>query len=135
MSGAALAEAAAALEDCRFRLHGRDPATGLDCIGLFGAAMAAIGRPLDLPRTYGLRAVSPAPWLPEPGAIGFHPVSGEIRPGDALMLRLGPVQHHLLIAAAQGGFVHADAGLRRVVIVPCLPEGVVLHHWRLAQDC
>ena len=33
MSAQALAEAAAALVGSRFRLHGRDPATGLDCIG------------------------------------------------------------------------------------------------------
>ena len=39
----ALARAAAGCLGVRFRLHGRDPATGLDCLGLLGAALVATG--------------------------------------------------------------------------------------------
>jgi cell wall-associated NlpC family hydrolase len=56
MSGApncpGLATAAETLVGSRFRLHGRDPETGLDCVGVVAAAMAAIGQsppsPLDI---------------------------------------------------------------------------------------
>ena len=41
MSGAALAAAAESLVGTRFRLHGRDPDTGLDCVGLLAASLAA----------------------------------------------------------------------------------------------
>ena len=38
-SGAAIAAAARALVGVPFRLQGRDPALGLDCVGLVGAAL------------------------------------------------------------------------------------------------
>ena len=43
-SGAAIAAAARALVGVPFRLQGRDPALGLDCVGLVGAAMRAAAR-------------------------------------------------------------------------------------------
>ena len=58
MSGAALAAAAESLVGTRFRLHGRDPDTGLDCVGLLAASLAAIGRAAPLPNGYRLRARS-----------------------------------------------------------------------------
>ena len=42
-SGAAIAAAARALVGVPFRLQGRDPVLGLDCVGLVGAAMRAAG--------------------------------------------------------------------------------------------
>ena len=55
MTGEDLARAALGLKGAPFRLHGRDPATGLDCIGLFAVAMARAGRPVALPNGYALR--------------------------------------------------------------------------------
>ncbi len=132
MTGAALAQSAADLVGTRFLLHGRDPATGLDCIGLLAAALAGAGRVVSLPNGYTLRMRDPAGWLPEPAALGFAPTRPPFAPGDAVLLRLGAVQVHLAIAALDGGWVHAHAGLRRVVHQPVLPDGTILHHWRLA---
>ncbi len=132
MTGAALARAAAALVGTRFLLHGRDPATGLDCIGLLAAALAGAGRAARLPNGYALRMRDPAGWLPRPEALGFMLAEPPFLPGDAVLLRLGAVQVHLAIAAPDGGWVHAHAGLRRVVHQPVLPDGTILHHWRFA---
>lgn len=132
MTGAALASAAAALIGCRFRLHGRDPATGLDCIGLLAAALAGAGRPAALPNGYGLRLRDPAAWLPDPEPLGFVRAQPPFAPGDAVLLRVGAAQVHLAIAAPDLGWVHSHAGLRRVVQQPALPDGTIIHHWRLA---
>ena len=45
MSGNALAHAAEGFVGASFRLHGRDPIIGLDCVGLVLLAMAEIGQP------------------------------------------------------------------------------------------
>lgn len=129
MSGAALAAAAEQLVGVRFRLHGRNSATGLDCVGVLAAALAAIGRPALLPTGYALRSRRLPSLEPFIAACGFAPCEGAVLPGDVLMLRAGPCQHHLAIAA-RGGFVHAHAGLRRVVIAPSLDEPVVAR-WQL----
>jgi cell wall-associated NlpC family hydrolase len=131
VSGAALAEAAAALVGTRFRLHGRDPATGLDCIGLFSAAMAATGRAVSLPNGYTLRIRDPAGLLPNPASLGFGPASGPTRPGDVLLFAVGPAQFHLGIATKPTIIVHAHAGLRRVVSGPPDPAWRVTGQWRL----
>ncbi len=128
-----LARAAEALEGVSFRLHGRDPATGLDCIGLLGAAMARAGRPIPLPSGYPWRLRDIALWLPAPESCGFALASGKVRPGDVIMLQPGPAQFHLAIAARDNRWVHAHAGLRRVVISAELPAGPIVAHWRLRR--
>lgn len=134
MSGAALAKAALDLAGTRFRLHGRNPASGLDCIGLLEAALMQIGRPARLPQGYRLRLASLERWLPDPGVLGFANSEGAIEPGDVLLLTPSPGQFHLAIAISEGRCVHANAGLRRVVEAPELPEAEVLHHWRLLPE-
>lgn len=131
MNGAALAQAAAALVGTRFRLQGRDPQSGLDCIGLLGAAMTKIGRTLSLPSGYPLRISNLHLWLPDPVCCGFAPVDGPASSGDVVLLVPGPAQFHLAIAGPGSGWIHAHAGLRRVVCQPQIPEGRILHHWRL----
>lgn len=134
MSGEALAAAAASLVGTRFRLHGRDPAIGLDCVGLLAAALEHLGRPSALPNGYRLRNRDIAAWLPDPAACGFAPVSDGLRPGDVVLTRPGPGQVHLAIAASAGGWVHAHAGLRRVVHQPGGLPGEALGHWRLLPE-
>lgn len=131
MSGAALAGAAAQLVGVRFRLNGRNPDSGLDCIGLLDAAMARIGRPLVLPAGYPLRLSSLHCWLPNPAHCGFAEVDGQAQPGDVVLLVPGPGQFHLAIAGPEAGWIHAHAGLRRVVCQPQIPHGRIIHHWRL----
>lgn len=132
MSGQALALAAADLVGTPFRLHGRDPAHGLDCVGLFAVALEATGRKPRLPSGYSLRLSRAEPWVPDPAECGCVPASGPFEAGDAVLLHIQPAQFHLAIAAPDGGWIHAHAGLRRVVHQAVLPEGEIVKHWRLA---
>lgn len=131
MSGAALAAAAEALAGTRFRLHGRDPATGLDCIGLLAASMRAIGREPSLPTGYRLRMRR----LPEIAtwakACGFGEAEGAACPGDVLLVRVGACQFHLAIALDGERFAHAHAGRRRIVVAAGPLAWPVVGRWRL----
>jgi cell wall-associated NlpC family hydrolase len=129
---AALAAAAQCLIGAPWRLHGRDPDHGIDCIGLFAAAMARAGAPVVLPSGYPLRLTRIDAWLPDPGLLGFGAATGAAEPGDVLMICPGPAQFHLAIAAAglPVSWIHAHAGLRRVVQTPALPAGPIHGHWR-----
>lgn len=131
MTGQALADAAAGMIGVPFRLHGRDPAHGLDCVGLFAAALLAIGRRHALPSGYTLRLSGSGGWIPDPAACDCDHATGPIVSGDVILLRLVPAQFHLAIAAADGGWIHSHAGLRRVVHQPVLPQGEIVQHWRL----
>jgi len=137
-NGAALAAAARQLIGCPFRLHGRDPHTGLDCIGLFTAAMAASGRKVDVPPCYGLRNTTLHQAAPLARQAGLQETAGPVAAGDVLLVRLSALQAHLMIAASPDLFIHAHAGLRRVVTSPAPADGLlpssVLHHWRLADS-
>ena len=134
MTPAGLAAAARGLVGSRFRLHGRDPATGLDCIGVLAVAMARAGCVVELPRDYALRNRT----LPDLRALatraGFVPASGPCRAGDVLMLRVSSCQFHLAISVEREAFVHAHAGLRQVVISPGPFAWPIVQHWRLAQQ-
>lgn len=131
MTGAELALAAQGLIGALFRLHGRSPNSGIDCIGLLAVSLERIGRPLSLPTGYPLRLRTLSVWLPDPQACGFVPAQEPFEPGDVILLRPGPAQTHLAIADALGGWVHAHAGLRRVVGQSERPTGIIIHHWRL----
>ena len=134
MSGQALADAASGLVGTPFRLHGRDPQTGVDCLGLLGAALDAIGQPSSLPVGYRLRNRI----TPDLDAIarrcGLVTAHGCIRAGDVIVVRAGSLQLHLLIATWPDGHVHAHAGLRRVVRVPGWPTDPIVGRWRLTDQ-
>ena len=135
LTGQALARAALTLEGIAWRLHGRDPAHGLDCIGLLSAAMTRAGQPIALPGGYPLRLTALDGWLPDPLALGFVEAATPVCPGDVVLIRPGPAQFHLAIALADDGreWIHAHAGLRRVIRSSALP-GPMVGHWRLAGD-
>ena len=134
MSGAGEGFAAAASEfiGAPFRLRGRDPATGLDCIGLVAAALARSGRAAAAPAGYALRQSDVSHLLPFAANAGFERASGAVQAGDVLLVRPGPAQFHLAIAAPGGGFIHAHAGLGRVVLSPAPLEWPTVQHWRLS---
>lgn len=134
MKAEAFARAAESLAGTRFRLHGRDPAIGLDCVGLVAAALTAIGRAVPAPSAYGLRNGSIDAALAFAPSAGLACCDGEPQPGDVLLVCSGPLQHHLLVALAGGRFVHAHAGLRRVAITPGPLAWPVLRHWRLCPS-
>lgn len=134
MSAEQLAAAAASLAGAPFRLHGRDPATGLDCIGVLAIALAAAGRRGRLPNDYTLRNRI----LPDTSQIaklcGFIPVLDRIETGDVVICHVGPCQFHFAIALGGNRFVHAHAGLARVVITPGPLPWPIIQHWRLSAD-
>ncbi len=134
MSAERLAAAAEALVGTPFRLHGRDPATGLDCIGVLAHALQAIGRAAPLPEAYSLRARQVPGLAAIAEACGFAPATGTCAPGDVQFARIGPVQYHLLIAARDGRFVHAHAGARRVVIGKLAESWAIVGQWRLTPE-
>lgn len=127
--GAEVAARARALVGTKFRPQGRQPDQGLDCIGL---VVLAAGIPDALvPRRYSARsAISVPPELREMA----RPVPPEdAAAGDALIVRTGPGQHHMLILVPDG-FVHADFRLGRVAEVPGAVPWPVISAWRFIEQ-
>ncbi|OYY90517.1 MAG: hypothetical protein B7Y45_07855 [Sphingomonas sp. 28-66-16] len=126
---AAIVAAARALIGVGFRLHGRDPAQGLDCLGLAAHAYRAAGFAGRVPSGYPLRGG-------DPGVIARTiDASGLVRSaapalGDLILCVSGPGQLHLAIIS-EGGVIHADAALRRVVERPGPVPWPVIAAWRL----
>ena len=134
MTGSDLARAAEGLAGTRFRLHGRDPATGLDCIGVLAAALARCGLDRPLPNGYRLRARRLPDLATMAAECGFVAADGALLAGDVALVRTSPCQFHLVIALADGGFVHADAGWRCVVRCDAPLAWPVVQHWRFAPS-
>ena len=131
--GDRLAAAAATFLGVPFALHGRNPDTGLDCVGLLLASLQAIGVQTDHPIGYGLRNATIARWLACAPRSGLYDVSGPVVVGDVLLTSPGPMQHHILIVENRSSAIHAHAGLRRVVRQP-FDENIVFEaHWRLVN--
>ncbi|MCA0979068.1 peptidoglycan endopeptidase [Qipengyuania flava] len=137
------AAAAERLVGTPFRLHGREPEHGLDCVGVVLCALRRCG--VDgggFAPCYGLRNSSIAALLPMAAALGLREVEGGRQRGDVLLVRAGPAQQHLLVITegvrtgnvSTGGdcFVHAHAGLRRVVLQHGADAWPLIRHWRLS---
>lgn len=133
MTGQMVAQAAQALLGTPFRLYGRDARLGLDCMGLVEAALRAADRPVRLPFDYTLKMVSIERFAGAASRAGLAPASGDTMAGDILLLRVGPCQFHLGIIGPDDSFIHAHAGLRRVVSSP-LPQSEILDRWRLPGE-
>lgn len=127
MDGEKIVARARRLVGVRFRPQGRDPATGLDCVGLVAATLGIETSRRD----YTLRGGSIEELDRALVAAGFWPVGGS-RAGDVLVMRTGPEQLHLGILT-NDGLVHADAGLRRIVERPGSVPWPVLGTWRMAD--
>ena len=132
--GAALAQAAASFIGCPFRLHGREPCHGLDCVGLVAVALAAVGASPVSPVGYGLRNLAVEHWLRFAAASGLASSPGPIRAGDVVLIALGHGQHHLIIADSGTSVIHAHAGLRQVVRQPLEPHWQVVAKWHHAPQ-
>jgi hypothetical protein len=130
-AGNALAKAAEALVGTRFRLHGRDPASGLDCVGLVAASLTMIGRPARLPNGYQLRARDVSALFEHADHPGAIPATGAVEAGDVALMRIGPCQFHMAVARDGIHFIHAHAGLRRVVIGELPGDWTIIRRWRL----
>ncbi|MEH6715317.1 peptidoglycan endopeptidase [Parasphingorhabdus flavimaris] len=114
-----MAEKAMALCGAAFRLHGRDEHDGLDCIGVADQCLAAAGVECRMPNGYSIRGGSEDSINHFMADIGFDRLTpeSEMCNGDFLLVRPSPVQWHFLIRAGNG-FVHAHAGLGKVVFCP-----------------
>ena len=120
----AVAAAALATVGARFRLHGRDVEHGLDCVGVVALALRGGGYRGAVPTGYGLRGGDPAAVL-DAALVRCDGMAA----GDVLLMATGPGQRHLAVRTARG-FVHADAGLRRVVERPGA-SWPVIGAWRM----
>ena len=130
MSGAAVVAAARGAVGVRFRAQGRDPAFGLDCVGLAGLALRAGGFVGVVPADYALRGGAGAAVASRIDGCGLVRV-GAALPGDLMLFESGPGQCHLAICVP-GGVVHADAMLRRVVERPGVAPWGLVGVWRMA---
>lgn len=129
MTDMSLAEAAMTLVGSPFRLHGRSPETGLDCVGVVAEAMRRTGARPDCPEGYSLRLMSVSRWLENASRSGLASVESG---GDVVLCMANPVQPHLAIAVP-GGFVHAHAGLGRVTYLPGPLPWPVVRQWRFGE--
>lgn len=129
--GAIVAARAQALVGTRFRPQGRRPEHGLDCVGLAG--LAAGLSTAELPTGYRLRseAGTMLEAVDRRGEIA-RIEAVEAGSGDILLVQAGPGQHHLVVLV-ENGFVHADAGLGRVVERPGAVIWPVLAAWRIRE--
>lgn len=126
--GDVIAARARGLVGLRFRPQGREPALGLDCVGTAAAAAGVAVR-----ADYALRGDHEAAIEAGLAELGCARVAqDESEAGDVAVCRAGPAQFHLLVLT-DGGFVHADAGLRRIVERPLPAPWPVLGVWRLGE--
>lgn len=133
-AGPRLAAAARGLVGCPFRMHGRNPATGLDCVGVAAAALAQIGREAPVPRDYRLRGGSLARFDSWAFACGLEPMDVFVAaaPGDILLCEAAPQQFHVIVDG-DDVLVHAHVGLGRVVAWPLPAPWPVRRRWRLLE--
>ena len=115
-----------------FRLHGRDAVGGFDCVGLVGDVLLHAGFDAQASADYSLRGRFSERVFEFFNHPVFTPVQ-TLRVGDFLAVRTAPRQIHLMIAVS-GGFVHAHASLRRVVLTPAPLPWPVIGHWRFIGD-
>jgi cell wall-associated NlpC family hydrolase len=126
--GQAVAARARRLIGVRFRLQGRSPAEGLDCAGV---ALLAIGSAGDkIKRDYQLRGTGLSALERELAKAGLVRAGGAPAAGDVLVFAPGPEQLHLAVFTGTG-FVHADAGLKRVVERPLPFPWPLLGAWQV----
>ncbi|MEO9599630.1 peptidoglycan endopeptidase [Parasphingorhabdus sp.] len=130
-----MAEKVVSLCGAPFCLHGRDEDIGLDCIGLALQCLIAGDFECDAPNGYSIRGGSEqsiSAFMTETGFSRFPPES-ELCEGDIILVRPSPVQWHFLIRA-KDGFVHAHAGLSKVVFCPGEAPWPIAAIFRLMED-
>jgi hypothetical protein len=124
--------AARALIGERFRAQGRGDA-GLDCIGV---VLITFGISPELVRSdYAFKGPHDVGMVRAALDKHFRRVPRtQLRCGDVMLLAAGGRQPHLAVRTGSG-FVHAHAGIRRVVETPGDPEWPLLAVYRKRQRC
>ena len=126
--------AARACVGVRFRPQGRDPALGLDCVGLVMTACAGLGQAAEVPRDYALSGdglVERAERVL--AARGAARVAGSADQGDILLFEPAAGQAHLAIAT-EIGVIQAHLGVGRVIEGPSDPAWRVRSVWRFGAE-
>jgi len=118
---------ARALIGTRFRPQGRDPETGVDCVGLVICTFALL--PGEVRRDYRLRGDHREEVMAGLSKRFRRIAVATARPGDVLVLRVSAGQLHLGVTTI-AGFVHADACRRKVVEMPGPPPWPVIAAYR-----
>ncbi len=108
-----------------FRLHGRCPKGGLDCVGLIAFAYARTG---GVPDGYALRNAEGARWEQLLDQHFVRQSDHQPRRGDILLLDAGPNQFHLGLWDG-AGLIHADSRTRRVIRTPGPVAWPILGLW------
>lgn len=132
MVGDAIARRALGQIGTPFRLRGRRAGVALDCVGLVLVALGPLADRSAGQIGYTLRGDYRAlvNGFFQPPSFRRLAAAEKQSDGDVLLVSPAPLQLHLLIGAG-GGCVHADAGLRRVVHSPLVPEWPLLDRWRV----
>ncbi len=133
MAGPELAGCARTMIGTPFRFKGRDERTGVDCIGLVVLASAKAGCTLSLPNSYALRQADFADSEELARSAGLVAIAGPPRPGDIVEFEVSATQRHLAIVDTGHLYIHAHAGLGRVVLGPADPVWRQRFIWRIAQ--
>jgi hypothetical protein len=117
-----------------FRLHGRSVDAGLDCVGVLACCLSAAGQVIDVAAGYSLRGDFEARAHAFFDRDGFESVGNySWVAGDILLLRPGSRQVHFAVLTCHGA-VHAQLGLRRVVLTPLPLPYCLVGQWRFYGD-
>lgn len=123
-------ERARALVGTPFRPQGRG-AAGVDCVGV---AIAVFSIPVEsVRRDYRLRGDHEAEMHARLAGHFRRVPTSQMRAGDLMLMRVATEQLHLGVRTERG-FVHADAGLRRVVETPGMPEWPLIAVYRKRRN-
>ncbi|RGP41652.1 hypothetical protein BPTFM16_01959 [Altererythrobacter insulae] len=131
--GEEFADAARGFAGSPFRLGGRDPRYGIDCVGLVVCSLWEIGCNASYPSGYRIRNSSIGQHLGLAEANGFQLAGTTEVAGDLILFAPGMGHHHLAISSGDGRHIHAHAGLRRTVITAVPADWPKLRHWRLTR--
>lgn len=131
---AKVAQTALDLIGVPFLLHGRSADAGLDCVGLAGLCLSAVGKDVAVPTDYRLRGQYSARACAYFDERQFSKVlDASMVAGDILLLEPGVRQIHLAVVT-HAGAVHAHMGLGRVVATPLPLPWRTIAQWRLIGD-
>ncbi|MEP2103206.1 MAG: peptidoglycan endopeptidase [Parasphingorhabdus sp.] len=132
---AMIAEMALQLCGADFRLHGRSPDHGLDCIGLAAQCLDAADMTCDIPTGYSIRGGSAEQIEDVMTLAGFAALAPDEAPkeGDIVLVKPSPIQWHLMVKT-EGGFVHAHAGLGQVVFTPGSAQWPIEKIFRIGES-
>lgn len=130
-----IAEMAMQLCGSDFRLHGRSADHGLDCIGLAAQCLSAADVSCEVPTGYSVRggSIEQIAAVMEQAGFACLPDDTPLCEGDIVLARPSPVQWHLMVRA-EGGFVHAHAGLGQVVFTPGPAQWPITKIFRITES-